>query len=433
MAVAWRGGGPQAVAGLARAAEKVDGKPAGNLKEPSLLQGVRVLDLGWVLGGPFAGQLLAQMGADVIKVEPLAGDLSRSIPPHYADGDSSFFLSVNRGKRGVALDLKNERGMATLQDLVRHSDAVIYNFAPDVPARLGLDFESLLKINPKICVGQMIGFHDRGMYANAPAFDIVVQAAAGIMSITGEREGKPVRMGYQIADLAGGLYLALGLVGALFGAARSGKGEQVQVSLFDCQIALLTWQAQNFLISGEVPQRNGSRHHMIAPSEVFSGADGKYFVISPTGDEFFRKFAAAIGEAELAEDVRFKTAAARIANVEALTAGLEQIFAKKPTREWLEILEQGRIPAGSLNNVDEALRHPVVQMRAMLETLANPLSGNSWQFLGNPMKWPGSPTLDYPPGLGSDTRAVLTEVCGYSGATIDALAAAGAISTGENR
>jgi CoA:oxalate CoA-transferase len=396
-----------------------------------LLQGVRVLDLGWVLGGPFAGQLLAQMGAEVIKVEPLAGDLSRSIPPYFADGDSSFFLSVNRGKRSIALDLKHQRGMDVLKDLVRHSDAVIYNFAPDVPARLGLDFASLSLLNPKICVGQMIGFHDRGIYANAPAFDIVVQAAAGIMSITGERNGKPVRMGYQIADLAGGLYLALGLVGALLGAARSGNGEQVQVSLFDCQIALLTWQAQNFLISREVPQRNGSRHHMIAPSEVFSGSDGQYFVISPTGDVFFRKFAAAIGSPELADDARFATAASRIANVDALATALQQIFSQRPTQEWLDILALGRIPAGALNDVGEALHHPVVEMRAMLEVLANPLTGNAWQFLGNPMKWAGSPTLAYPPKLGADTRAVLADVCGYDNARIDALAEAGAISTGE--
>jgi crotonobetainyl-CoA:carnitine CoA-transferase CaiB-like acyl-CoA transferase len=396
-----------------------------------LLQGLRVLDLGWVLGGPFAGQLLAQMGADVIKVEPPAGDLSRAIPPYFADGDSSFFLSVNRGKRSVALDLKNERGMSVLKDLVRQSDAMIYNFAPDVPARLGLDIDSLLKINPRFCVGQMIGLHDRGAYANAPAFDIVVQAVAGVMSITGEREGQPVRTGYQVADLAGGLYLALGLVGALLGAARSGKGEQVQVSLFDCQIALLTWQAQNFLISGEVPTRNGSRHPMIAPSEVFSGSDRDYFVISPTGDEFFRKFAAAIDHPELAHDERFSTAAARIGNVEALTATLQEIFSQRPTQEWLDILARGRIPAAPVNAVDEALRHPVVQMRAMLELLANPRTGTDWQFLGNPMKWAGSPTLAYPPRLGADTRAVLTQVCGYDNATIDALRDAGAVATGE--
>ena len=266
----------------------------------ALLEGVRVLDMGWVLGGPFAGQLLAQMGADVVKIESPEGDLARGIPPHFADGESSFFLSVNRGKRSVAIDLKQSHGRAVFEDLVRRSDAVIHNFAPDVPKRLGVDLQTLKKINSRICVGQLIGFHDEGEYRNTPAFDLVIQAQSGFMSLTGERGGKPVRAGYQVADLAGGLYLALGLVGALLGAARTGEGREIQVSLFDCQIALLTWQAQNYFISGEVPRRNGSRHHMIAPSEVFAGSDGRYFVISPTGDAFFGKFSIAIGHAELA-------------------------------------------------------------------------------------------------------------------------------------
>jgi len=396
----------------------------------ALLEGIRILDMGWVLGGPFAGQLLAQMGADVVKIEPLEGDLARGIPPHFADGESSFFLSVNRGKRSVAIDLKQDRGRAVFDDLVRRSDAVIHNFAPDVPKRLGVDLQALKKINPKLCVGQLIGFHDEGEYRTTPAFDLVIQAQAGFMSLTGERDGKPVRAGYQVADLAGGLYLALGLVGALLGASRTGEGQEIQVSLFDCQIALLTWQAQNYFISGEVPRRNGSRHHMIAPSEVFAGSDGKYFVISPTGDAFFRKFSIAIGHAEIADDERFATGAARIAHVDALAETLQSIFSKQPAAYWVDRLKAERIPAGVLNEVDEALGHDVTVLRQMVETLVNPATGNSLSFLGNPLKWAASRTLSYPPRLGEHTRAVLTEVCGYDVDRIEELARAGAIATG---
>ncbi|KIZ47315.1 carnitine dehydratase [Rhodopseudomonas palustris] len=395
-----------------------------------MLEGVRVLDMGWVLGGPFAGQLLAQMGADVVKIESLDGDLARAVPPHFADGESSFFLSVNRGKRSVAIDLKQDSGRAAFDELVRHSDAVIHNFAPDVPKRLGVDLQTLKAINPKICVGQLIGFHDEGEYRSTPAFDLVIQAQAGFMSLTGERDGKPVRAGYQVADLAGGLYLALGLVGALFGASRSGVGQEIQVSLFDCQVALLTWQAQNYFISGEVPRRNGSRHHMIAPSEVFSGSDGKYFVISPTGDAFFKKFSSAVGHPELAEDDRFATGAGRIAHVDVLAKTLQSIFSTKSAADWVERLKAERIPAGALNEVDEALDHEVTALRSMVETLVNPATGNSLSFLGNPLKWSSDRTLSYPPRLGEHTGAVLAEVCGYDAARIEELARTGAIVTG---
>jgi crotonobetainyl-CoA:carnitine CoA-transferase CaiB-like acyl-CoA transferase len=399
----------------------------------ALLEGVRVLDMGWVLGGPFAGQLLAQMGADVVKIESPEGDLARGIPPHFADGESSFFLSVNRGKRSVAIDLKQPHGRAVFEDLVRRSDAVIHNFAPDVPKRLGVDLQALKKINPRICVGQLIGFHDEGEYRNTPAFDLVIQAQSGFMSLTGERGGKPVRAGYQVADLAGGLYLALGLVGALLGAARTGEGREVQVSLFDCQIALLTWQAQNYFISGEVPRRNGSRHHMIAPSEVFAGSDGRYFVISPTGDAFFGKFSIAIGHAELADDERFATGAGRIAHVDALAETLQSIFSTKPAASWVDLLKAERIPAGLLNDVDGALGHDVTALRGMVETLVNPATGNDLSFLGNPFKWAGNKPLSYPPRLGEHTRAVLAEVCAYDASRIDELVREGAVATGERK
>jgi crotonobetainyl-CoA:carnitine CoA-transferase CaiB-like acyl-CoA transferase len=391
-----------------------------------MLDGVRILDLTWVLGGPYATLLLAQLGADVIKVETGTGDMSRTIPPHYVDGESTFFLSVNRGKRSIVLDLKHEEGADTFRDLVRHADAVLYNMTPSAPRRLGIDHATLAAVNPKICVGEMIGLHDEGAYATFPAFDLAIQALGGIMSITGEPEGNPVRVGYQIADLAGGLYLALGTVGALLRAFRTGQGQRVQVSLLDCQIALLTWQAQNYLVSGKVPERLGSRHPMIAPSDAFHGADGAHFVVSPA-DVFWKPFCRSIGRADLIDDARFATAGARIEHVQALADELQGTFATRPAREWIATMTRDQIPAAMVNSVADALAEPVAAMRHMVETVLDPASGAAVQFLGNAFKYDGASALAYPPRLGEHTREVLRDVCGYEPARIDALARSGAI------
>ena len=398
------------------------------MAEPPL-DGVRVLDLTWVLGGPFAGQLLAQLGADVIKVEPPGGDMARSVAPVFHDGESSFFLSVNRGKRGIALDLKSPRGYAVLTDLVRASDAVIYGYRPDVPAKLGIDPARLRQINPRICVGQIVGLHDDAEHAAQPAFDLVVQALGGFMSLTGEKDGPPVRAGYQIADLAGGLYLALGTLGALFRAARTGRGRDVQISLLDCQLALLTWQAQNYLISGVIPAANGSRHHMIAPSEAFRCADDRHLVISPTGDRFWARFCAAVGRPDLAGDARFRTGADRIANVSALAGELGELFASAEVPQWVARLTAAGVPAAPVLNVAEALDQPVARLRHMVETVTDAFTQATLPMVGNPFTTDGPP-LGFPPRFAEHTRPVLAEVCGYSDQTIDDLADAAAITLG---
>jgi CoA:oxalate CoA-transferase len=391
-----------------------------------MLDGFRILDLTWVLGGPYATLLLAQLGADVIKVETAAGDMSRKIPPHYVDGESTFFLSVNRGKRSIVLDLKHEQGMETFRDLVRHADAVVYNMTPNAPRRLGIDHPTLLSINPRICVGEMIGLHDEGEYASFPAFDLAIQALGGVMSITGEPDGKPVRVGYQIADLAGGLYLALGTVSALMRALRSGRGQHIQISLLDCQIALLTWQAQNYLVSGDVPCRLGSRHPMIAPSDSFQGSDGAHFVVSPA-EIFWKPFCRSIGRPELVDDPRFATAGARIAHVKELADALQSTFCAKPAAEWIATMTRDHIPSAMVNSVAEALAEPVVGLRNMLETIVNPSTGAPIQFLGNAFKYDNGKSLGYPPRVGEHTEEVLRDVCGYDRAKIDSLARAGAV------
>jgi crotonobetainyl-CoA:carnitine CoA-transferase CaiB-like acyl-CoA transferase len=399
-----------------------------------MLADFRVLDLTWVLGGPFAGQLLAQLGAEVIKVEPPEGDLSRQVSSHTTEfaGASGFFLSVNRGKSSIALDLKNPEGRAVIYDLVRKSDAVVYGFAPSVPRRLGLDAASLHAINPKLTVAQLIGLHDQPPYSEAPAFDLVIQAMAGIMSVTGEKGGAPVRVGYQVADLAGGLYLALACVGGMLKSLKSGKGEHVQISLLDCQLALLTWQAQNYFISGEVPAANGARHPVIAPSDIYPCADGKFMAVSPTGQQFWKKFCDAIGRPDMADDPRFAHPKSRVANVGALTGMLVETFRSKSSKEWTETFVAERVPGAPVNNVAEAMAQPIAKLRHMVEELAHPDGKGTLKFLGNPFKYQSSRPLSYPPKRGAQTRAVLEGVCGYAPAKVDGLIAQGVIYQGED-
>lgn len=392
-----------------------------------MLSGKRILDLSWVLGGPFAGQLLAQLGAEVIKVEALDGDYARRVPPLLDSGESPFFLSVNRGKQSIALDLKSPEGKQALNDLVRESDAVIYGFAPSVPQRLGLDFETLSQINPRIVVGQIIGLHDKDEWADAPAFDLMLQAMSGVMSITGEEGGKPVRVGYQAADLVGGLYLALGTAAALAKALATGKGEQVQISLLDAQLAMLTWQAQGWLSGGPLPKATGARHAMIAPSDTYLAKDGKWLALAPTGEPFWIKLCETMGRADLPRDPRFATGAARIQNIDALTQELSDAIGTRSSTEWLVLFKQARVPAAVVQNVEEALSHPLTAARDMVQDVARTDSQETVRMLGNPFKFSGMPDLPFPPPFAQDTVDVLQRVAGYSSDRIEALHRAGAI------
>ena len=363
-------------------------------------------------------------------MEPVGGDYARSVPPVSDTQESPFFLSVNRGKRSVALDLKHPLGRQAFLDLVREADAVIYGFASDVPARLGLDHATLAGVNPRIVVGQLIGLDDQGAYAGAPAFDLMLQAMSGLMSNTGEAGGKPVRVGYQVADLAGGLDLALGVAAGLVQAQASGTGERVQVSLFDAQMAMLTWQAQGYLQGGAVPRASGARHAMIAPSDIYRTSDGRWIALAPTGDAIWQALCAAIGRPGLAADARYATPAARISNVEALTDDLADAIGRRTAQEWLDLFEERRVPAALVLGVDEALAHPLVASRGMVENVARPRGGKPVRMLGNPFKFAGQPALAYPPSLGQDTAALLRGMAGYDDDSLAALQAAGVIRTG---
>jgi CoA:oxalate CoA-transferase len=392
-----------------------------------LLSELRVLDLTWVLGGPFASQILAELGAEIIKIESPDGDQSRAFPPHYFDGESAFFLSINRGKKSVVINLKTTQGREVLYDLVRVSDVVMYGYAPDVPARLGIDFASLEKINPRIVVGQLIGLHDVPPYASQPSFDTIAQAMSGVMSITGERDGKPNRVGYQVADLAAGLYLANGILAGVIHALKTGAGKKIQVSLLDCQLAMLTWQAQNYFVSGEIPGGTGTRHPTLAPSEAFRCEDGKYVAISASTEQFWKPLCEAIQAPHLAADPRFKDGESRIKHVEELAAEISKIFSHYQSHDIVPLLEKARVPVGAVNDIAQALSQPVASLRNMVETMPSPISGAAMRFLGNPFKFDGAKALAYPPILGADTQQILRDICQYDVAKIAALRAAGAI------
>ena len=392
-----------------------------------MLSSIRVLDLTWVLGGPFASQVLAELGAEIIKIESPDGDQSRAYPPYYFEGDSAFFLSINRGKKSVVINLKSAQGREVFYDLVRKSDVVMYGFAPDVPARLGIDFAALEKINPRIVVGQLIGLHDAPPYATQPSFDTIAQALGGIMSITGEPAGKPNRVGYQVADLAAGLYLANGILAGLIHALKSGTGKKIQISLLDCQLAMLTWQAQNYFVSGDIPQATGTRHATLAPSEAFRCADHKYVAISASTEQFWQPLCKAIDAPELAADARFITGELRIKNVEALAQQLAEIFARFSVNDAVDRLQRARVPVGAVNNVADALAQPLALIRQMVQSLPHPMSGAMLNFLGNPFKYDGAEPLSYPPKLGAHTAEILSELCGYDANTLQNLHTQGAI------
>ena len=392
-----------------------------------MLSSLRILDLTWVLGGPFASQVLAELGAEIIKIESPDGDQSRAYPPYYFEGESAFFLSINRGKKSVAINLKSIQGREVFHDLVRQCDVVMYGFAPDVPARLGIDFAALEKINPRIVVGQLIGLHDAPPYATQPSFDTIAQALGGVMSITGEVDGKPNRVGYQVADLAAGLYLANGILAAVIHALKTGVGKKIQVSLLDCQLAMLTWQAQNYFVSGDVPRATGTRHATLAPSEAFCCKDGKFVAISAATEQFWQPLCKAIHAPQLASDPRFINGELRIKNVAALAQELASIFSHFNSADAVECLVRARVPVGAVNDVADALAQPVAILRDMVQTLPHPVSGAAMKFLGNPFKYDGAEPLSYPPKLGAHTAEILTALCGYDVATLKNLHTQGAI------
>jgi crotonobetainyl-CoA:carnitine CoA-transferase CaiB-like acyl-CoA transferase len=396
------------------------------MKEARPLAGVRVLDLTWVLGGPFAAMQLGDLGAHVIKVEPPEGDYARTVPPHFFAGDSLFYVSINRNKLSLVLDLKTRDGLRVLYDLVKKSDVFMSAFSPEATRRMKIDYPRLRRVNPRLIVANLIAFDDKGPWRDKPGFDSIVQAMGGIMSLTGEAGGPPQRVGYHVGDQTAGLYLATAILAALIGRQRTGRGQRLEVSLLDCQVAYLTMLAQNYLHSGTVPGPTGNRNPLVPPVGAYRTSDGKWVMISVTREKFWQALCRALGHPAWITDSRFATAQARLTHAQALYLLCEDAFGKFTQAEVLARLDGEEVPAGPVQRVDEVLSHPLTRSREMLVSVKHP-RGGELRLLGSPMKFSAAPRGRFtaPPALGQDTEKILRGLLGYSARRIRALWQAG--------
>ncbi|ETW93850.1 MAG: hypothetical protein ETSY2_50710 [Candidatus Entotheonella gemina] len=392
------------------------------------LTGIRVLDLSQFLAGPYGSMVLGDLGADVLKIEiPGKGDGSREMPPHFIHGQSGYFLSMNRSKKSMTLNLKSDDGLKIFYDLVRQSDVVYDNFRPGILERLRIDYDTLKAINPRIISASVSGYGQTGPLKDRPAFDLVVQAMGGIMSYTGPLGGEPVRMGAPMGDLAGGIFAAHGVLAALYQRERTGEGRRVDVALLDSQIALLIYRAVYYFLAGEVAVPAGSGHVSAVPIGAFKTQD-IHIVIDANGDKFWRALCEAIERPEWAGDPRFADRAGRLQHVDELMALLQEIFVTRPGDEWIERLEAAGVPCGPINTVDRALSDPQVLARNMIVDATSPAYGTV-KLTGSPIKFHGTDDAQYhaPPALGEHAEEVLTDWLGLSAERVQALREQGVI------
>jgi crotonobetainyl-CoA:carnitine CoA-transferase CaiB-like acyl-CoA transferase len=395
-----------------------------------LLSGVRILDLTWVLAGPYSSLLLGDLGAEIIKVEsPELGDKTRELGPSLG-AMTAHFAALNRNKRSVALNLKSEGGRRIVYDLAARSDALLTNFRPSVLDRLQLDYDHVRAHAPSIVYCALSGYGATGPYRDKPAYDLVVQALSGGMSLTGEPGGLPLRSGVPFGDLTGGTFAGLGLVAALLRRAKTGEGAYIDLSLLDVQVSLLSYVAAYYWANGKVPQPVGSGHAAIVPYGAYRTRDG-FLVIAVFGEHFWGGTCEALDLLELAGDPRFATNEQRVVHREELEPLLRARLAERTTAEWMARLDAHGIPAAPVNTVDKALVDPQVSAREMVREQKHPLVG-PLKYLGNPFKTrepdagPGRPA----PLLGQDTADVLSSILGYSPAEIERQAAVGACRLG---
>jgi crotonobetainyl-CoA:carnitine CoA-transferase CaiB-like acyl-CoA transferase len=389
------------------------------------LDGVRVLDLSRVLAGPFCTMNLADLGAEVIKIEvPIRGDDSRSYAPRIpGSDDSGYFYSVNRGKQSLTLDLHKPEGAEILLALVGHADVVVENFSPGTMARFALGYERLRAANPRIILCSISGFGQTGPMAAAPAYDIVAQALGGTMSITGSPDGEPTRCGVSIGDLTAALYGVVAILAALRARDLTGDGQHLDIAMLDCQVAWLEDALARFSASGRVPGRIGSRHPSITPFQEFRAADG-YFVAGCGNESIWQRFCDAIGMGHLKTDGRFATNSARTTRHGELEHLLMQRFASYPRAHWLELLEAAHVPCAAIANVEEVSQNAHLRARDMLLNAEHPTFPNLL-VPGSPLKTVGaggSPNT-HAPSLGEHTEDILARLLGYDAAHVAELRA----------
>jgi len=387
------------------------------------LEGIRVLDLSRILTGPFCSMILADLGAEVIKVEmPGRGDDTRVWGPPFIKGESAYFLCLNRNKKSITLNLKNENGREILYKLVQKCDVFLENFKPGVTKRLRVDYETICKINPRIIYCSITGFGQSGPYRDYPAYDIVIQGMGGLMGITGEPDRPPVRIGVAITDIGAGMYAAIAILSALIAREKTRKGQWIDVSLLDSTVSWMTYMAANYFATGIVPKRMGSAHPNIVPYQCFKARDGKYLTVAVGNDRIWKNFCEALGLENLIENPKFATNPKRVENRDELIPVLEKVFLSKTRDEWIGILLKKGVPCGPVYTMDEVFRDPQVLHRKMLVEIEHPKVGKIKQ-IGIPMKFsetPGEIKVP-PPLLGQHTEEILKNLLGYSEEEINQL------------
>ena len=417
-------------------------------RDMNSLQDVRVLDLSRVLAGPWCTQNLADLGADVIKIErPVHGDDTRGWGPPFLQDDeghesreAAYYLGANRNKRSLTCDIAQPAGQALIRELVRHCDVFVENFKVGDMARYGLDFASLQALNPRLVYCSITGFGQSGPYAERAGYDYAIQGMGGLMSVTGERDdlgGGPQKVGVAVADLMTGMYATVAILAALRHAERSGQGQHIDMALLDTQVAMLANLGANYLVSGKTPQRMGNAHQNIVPYQVFEvapAADGNrdHLILAVGNDGQYAKFCEVAGRPDLASDPRFASNRQRVVHRGELVPLLEALLKTRRKADWLAALEAAKVPCGAINNLAEVFADPQVQERAMVSHWAHPVR-HDLSLVASPMKLSATPVRGPdrgglpPPLLGQHTDEVLRSVLGYNQTQLDALKAQGAV------
>lgn len=391
------------------------------------LEGIRVLDLTRVMAGPYCTMMLGDMGADVVKVEqPGKGDDTRGWGPPFIEGEAAYYLSVNRNKRSVTVNLKHERGKEIVRRLARGADVVVENFSPGVVARLGFGYEEMCALTPDIVYCSISGFGQDGPGHGRVAYDLIVQGISGMMSVTGQPDGMPTKMGVPIADMTSGMFAAYAIVNALFHRIRTGEGQHIDTSMIGGQVALLPYHATGYLATGEVPTRTGNRHSTVTPYDTFATSDG-YVNIAVGNDNLWQRFCQAFGLEDAALDPRFATNASRVENLSALYEVMNSALGNCTTGEVMERLDSVRVPAGPISTLDQVFADPQTLHLGLRQRMDHPTIGE--------LHVPGVPyrlsvtscaTRHAPPLLGQHTDEILSEA-GYRLEEITALRESGAV------
>ncbi len=399
------------------------------------LNGFRVLDLSRILAGPWASQMLADLGAEVIKIErPGAGDDTRGWGPPYmpdeageSSGEAAYFHAANRGKKSVCIDMAKPEGQALIKNLARQSEVLIENFKVGGLKKYGLDYDSLKNLNPKLVYCSITGFGQTGPYAERAGYDFMIQAMGGMMSVTGEAEGQPMKIGVALADVLTGLYASNAVQAALIHQLKTGQGQYIDMALLDVQVATLANQAMNYLATGDNPKRLGNAHPNIVPYQAFKTTDG-FMILAVGNDAQFQRFCILADRPELAEDDRFKQNSSRVKYRDILVPQIIEIMQTRATDVWLDELNQQGIPCGPINNIDQVFADPQVQYRGMQQTLDHATAGRV-ASVGNPVNLSATP-IEYnlaPPVLGQHTDEVLVSILNIDAGKIAELRQTGAI------